>query len=891
MNESTFGKRLRYFRRRARDPERGGSLTQERLTHLLYELSNLEYSFAAVSDWERGKSQIPKDHRTTLIGLVATLGKYGGILSLAEANAWLQAGNYRPIDDGNIQFLRASGLDWQDLTVGKFASGEWGVPFLAPPRPFQPIVGREQALSELRTRLLDRETVTISAVRGLPGVGKTTVAQVLAHEPAVRQAFPDGVFWVGLGRNPDLFFHLGLWAEALAIEPAEIRQMTAIGMRATAVRARLSTKAALLIIDDAWEAKQAGWFRLGGKDCAHILTTRLPAVTDAFSDAHRVIVETLGENESIRLLSYLAPQVYEHFPEAVIKLAQKSGGLPLALMLIGNHLRQQAASGQQRRIAQALQSLQDQVFRFQIEMPQAAVQAHPSLLAEQTISLNAIIGLSEEALPSDNVRRAFLALRLFPPKPNSFTEMAAAAVMGQPLEVLDELVDGGLIETMGQERCQIHQAISDYLTVQKTQDAAALRFVAYYDEWLSTQKDNSSAIELEIDNLLTAVTLAKQANLREPLIAITTNLLSFLENHSMWNLVDQLVPDAVKYSQQNGNYRAAITLLDKLGRSLDVRRERQKANTCWRQALEIAQQEHEVELMVSLMTERSQIASAANQDDLAQEILQEALALSQAEGYSRGIALSFGYLGRLSLQSGNHSQTPFYLDKALVLARECNFQDLLCGLLILRGASASYSETTEDAERYYLEALELARTVGRKDQLSAILTNLGEIETNRENDERAIAYLEEALEIVQTSGSAAREAHIRKDLGILAVRQGDVANGRRHFEIALSLTDGDDNDWLAGYIEQNWAELALQTGDVDEAARLAKQVINRLPDESKNRSIVALARFVQAQIAALSGQKELARQLASQSQSSLQAVGHVRAKEVSVWLHTLSEQN
>lgn len=82
MNTNPFGKQLRYFRRRAQDPERGGSLTQERLTHLLYEVSHLDYSFAAVSDWERGKSQIPKDHRPTLVGLVATLGQYGGLLSV-----------------------------------------------------------------------------------------------------------------------------------------------------------------------------------------------------------------------------------------------------------------------------------------------------------------------------------------------------------------------------------------------------------------------------------------------------------------------------------------------------------------------------------------------------------------------------------------------------------------------------------------------------------------------------------------------------------------------------------------------------------------------------------------------------------------------------------------
>jgi tetratricopeptide (TPR) repeat protein len=884
MKANSFGKQLRYFRRRAHDPERGGSLTQERLTHLLYDTSALEYSFAAVSDWERGKSQIPKDHRSTLLGLVATLGKYGGILSVAEVNDWLAAGNYRPLADEDIVALRAAGLDWPELTVGQDASGRYVAPFLAPPRPFQPIVGRDDALSGLRERLLDREAVTISAVRGLPGVGKTTLAQVLAHDPVMQQAFPDGVFWVGLGRNPDLFFHLGLWADALAMDRTEIRQMTAVGLRAAAIRARLSNRAALLIIDDVWQAKHAGSFRLGGKDCAHIVTTRLPAVTDAFSDAHRVIVETLDEKESLRLLRYLAPQVYQQFPTTVERLAKESGGLPLTLMLMGSYLRQQSDSGQSRRLEQALHNLQDQTFRLHIEMPQAGVHAHPSLPVEQAISLTSIIGVSEEALPHEDARHALRALGLFPPKPNSFSEAAAAAVMDQPLELLDVLVDAGLVESKGQERCQIHQAIADYLAAQETPTAAARRFVAFYASWLADRKADAAAVELEMDNVLTAVALAEQIKASDSSIALTTHFLPFLEQRSLWSVIDQLTPKAIEQAQKVGDYQAAITLLHQLARSFDTRQEKSKADDYLAQALQIAREYGGVERLVSLLAERSLAASEIGDDDVARAYLQEALTAARNAGYVRGMSMTLGYLGRLSHQSGVHEQTPLYLDEAITLAREHAFPDLLCGLLILRGAAASYSETADDAEQYYLEALNLARTVGRKDQLSAILTNLGEIETNRGGNERATAYLEEALDIVRESGSAVREAHIRKDLGILAMRRGDVDGSQRHFEAGLSLAEESENEWLAGYIEVHWAELALQSGDAGQAGRLAEQVVARLPDSSKNRSIVAIALFVQAQLAAQQGERDLACRLAEQSATRLHEIGHARSREVANWL-------
>jgi tetratricopeptide (TPR) repeat protein len=886
MDANLFGKQLRYFRRRAHDPERGGSLTQERLTHLLYEVSSLEYSFAAVSDWERGKSQIPKDHRPTLIGLAATLGKYGGILSLAEANDWLAAGNYRLLEDQERAALRAAGLDWPELAAGYEASGQYAAPFLAPPRPFQPIVGRDEALVDLRERLLDREAVTISAVRGLPGVGKTTLAQLLAHDPVIQQAFPDGVLWIGLGRSPDLFFCLGLWADALALDPTEIKQMTAVGMRAAAIRARLSARAALLIIDDAWQANHAGAFRLGGKDCAHIVTTRLPAVTDAFGDAHRVIVETLAEQESARLLRCLAPQVCQQFPELTAQLARESGGLPLTLMLIGNYLRQQAASGQSRRLEQALRRLQDPVFRLQVDMPQTAVHAHPSLLPEETISLTSIIGVSEEALPNDDARRALRALALFPPKPNSFSETAAAAVMNQPLETLDALVDAGLVESKGQERCQIHQAVTDYLAAQETPVDAARRFVSYYDNWLAAGPEEA-AVELELDNLLTAVAQAVSMEMADSLASLTVALLPFLEKRFLWNIMDRLAPQAVQCALEKQRYRAAITLLHKLARSLEARLELQQADVYLSQALDLARQHQEVELLVAILSERSLAAGNVEDNDQARAYLEEALAAARKVNYARGVSMTLGYLGRLCFQSGDYGQTAPYLDEAIAIARENGFHDLLCGLLIVRAAAAVETETAETAEAYYLEALELARTVGRKDQLSAILTNLGEIETNLGRNERATAYLEEALEIVRESGASAREAHIRKDLGILALRRGDAAASRRHFEVSLSLIDDGENNWLAGYIEQHWAELSWQTGNVDEAARLAAQVVARLSDDGKNRSVIAIARFIQAQIAARRGEGELARRLAEQSLNGLH--GHARAAEALAWLRAIEQ--
>ena len=41
-------------------------------------------------------------------------------------------------------------------------------------------------------------------VQGMGGIGKTVLAAALAHDSEVRQAFPDGIYWLTIGQKPNL---------------------------------------------------------------------------------------------------------------------------------------------------------------------------------------------------------------------------------------------------------------------------------------------------------------------------------------------------------------------------------------------------------------------------------------------------------------------------------------------------------------------------------------------------------------------------------------------------------------------------------------------------------------------------------------------------------------
>src|SRR5688572_3797455 len=89
----------------------------------------------------------------------------------------------------------------------------------APPPPSL-IVGREDTLRDIKTRLTVTSALVqaVTTVHGWPGVGKTTIAAALAHDPEISVAFPDGILWASLGTAPDIFHELSIWNRTLGVD-------------------------------------------------------------------------------------------------------------------------------------------------------------------------------------------------------------------------------------------------------------------------------------------------------------------------------------------------------------------------------------------------------------------------------------------------------------------------------------------------------------------------------------------------------------------------------------------------------------------------------------------------------------------------------------------------
>lgn len=343
-----------------------------------------------------------------------------------------------------------------------------------------PLVGRVDALRQIVAQFCTLRK-TVYAVVGIPGVGKTSLAVALAYHPHIRQHFPDGVLWAGLGSACQMNETLGRWSILLGLDLSEFHALKTVEDRARYIYKCLDDRRMLIILDDAWDLADAALFQIGGNRCSYLLTTRFPVLAHSFAREQVMRLHELTEEDSLALLQRIAPFVYQRHAEDLQRLVKAVGGLPLALALLGQHLHVRSLSGPPRRLALEVQQLcRSSQERFSVEEPLASWKYAPGSFTRQAMSLRIAIDLSVNRL-SPSVQVALCSLAIFLPEPYNFSEEMALTGGHLSIEALDLLVDNGLVEFTSTGFYQIHQTIVDYARLQATKEPRLLSMLSDFN--------------------------------------------------------------------------------------------------------------------------------------------------------------------------------------------------------------------------------------------------------------------------------------------------------------------------------------------------------------------------------------------------------------------------
>ena len=169
--------------------------------------------------------------------------------------------------------------------------------------------------------------MALTALNGLPGVGKTALSITLAHDPALRAHFKDGILWAGLGPEPNMQSHLSRWGTLLGLSSSEMSTLNAVAKPGPCSPASYHRRAyaMLLVIDDAWTLEDALILKVGGPNCAHLVSTRFPYIATQITAEGATAIKELNSDEGMVLLRMLAPRVVEKRNAALTRTGHGRG--------------------------------------------------------------------------------------------------------------------------------------------------------------------------------------------------------------------------------------------------------------------------------------------------------------------------------------------------------------------------------------------------------------------------------------------------------------------------------------------------------------------------------------------------------------------------------------
>ncbi|SFQ96272.1 Tetratricopeptide repeat-containing protein [Lentzea waywayandensis] len=743
------------------------------------------------------------------------------------------------------------------------------------PASVQGFTGREGVLLTMDALLAhESNAVVVSAIAGMAGIGKTTLAVHWAHR--ARSRFPDGQLFLNLrghgGGAPvtplEALTHLlvGLGLERAKV-PADAETAAAT------YRTLLADRRVLVVLDDAVDARQVRPLLPGSPGCLVLVTSRyrLDGLV-ARDGARRIQLEQLSPDAARSLLVHvLGEQRIAAEPDAVTDLVGLCAGLPLALRIAaahllggrtiggyvaalrsGDRLASLAAPGDPDTAVgaafdlsyQALEPAARRVFRLMGHMPGR------DLTADAIAALTAL-----DPAETERCLRLLTAAHLVDEhRPGRYTfhdllRLHAAHLVDTEREAATERLWGHFALTL--------------LNAGERVDPRTYRHVLAEDYRHTTFIDDIIAntwIDVETENLVATTHAAAKAGHTRLAVQLLIALHPQFERHRMevvWLGTGTAVLEAARrsgdllaeahalriigdaqwcgcdYEQSLIFLGKALTAAEELGHkefyrvvlcalgrtSISMGRPRDCADY-YRRARELWRQD-------GRPTDGALVLGDAYWElgelDSAYELHTETIAVSRDKGVRYGVLLGETHAGRSCQALGRLERAIEHYEAGLALCREFAEPAEEAGNL------ANLSGAYRDLEKYDLaldtarEALEIATRLGmRRTQISAWHV-LGSTHLLLGYDDAARTELRTALDLAVATSHQRGRCDALISLAALHLRHEEHDSARASAQEALEISRGTGHRLIEGESLRVLAEVDLALGRVDDARRRAEE--------------------------------------------------------------------
>ncbi|MBN1618491.1 tetratricopeptide repeat protein [Candidatus Dojkabacteria bacterium] len=640
------------------------------------------------------------------------------------------------------------------------------IPHQAPRLPDY-FVGRNNELSYLK-QLVFENKITLVAVHGMGGIGKSTLVTALAHSIPINQNFPDGVLWVTIGENPDLISILGGFAAAYGYN---VQGYVEIEERSKAVRSLLYEKKVLIVLDDAWDIMPINSLLVGGPKSFTIITTRQAMLAKAVR-AKFLELDVLSEEESIDLIQgWIGEQMLDSNLDQAKELSKLVEYLPLALELAATQVIDIGWVSVLRRLRSDKQKLSI------LELDEAQTKRE---------SIRNSFQLSYERL-DDKLQENFRKLGIFAYQTPFDIEVVRVLwdLSVENTEVdLNKLSGRALIKRVSETRYQIHgllhQFIQELMSPQELK-IGKFRHAQGYLEFLQQNSKNLERIRLALPNLRLGRDNAIDFldDWGSPIILkYVRTMHPILYQWGLWKENLEWMQIGINIARNTGDKRTEAYLLKEIGYAYRREANFDLAIESLKQSQILYEELDDLAGLGAVIGNAAIVLMAKGDFDESIVLYHRCLQLHQKSGDQFGIAQALNNLGDIYLGQGQYDRAIEYLEASLKIRKEIGDPFWLSITLANIGAYYRLIGDLDRAMETFIQVKEIRENIGAQDRLAMILQSIGEVYFLRKDYTRALNYINRSIAIHEQLG----------DWGelILAYNNiGKIYNAQRNYEEAL----------------------------------------------------------------------------------------------------------